>query len=234
MFKAISDNSGVYRLFTVEILRISSNCGKIFLPGAVQFISHKEGVSLMGSTLQVHFWGPINIQTAEVFRNMLINATANPDVSGIEILMSSEGGDLNSGFTMYNYLRSFPLKTSIVNMGTIESIALLPFLGADERRAVPDSRFLIHNFTWTFPNTPTDINRVAERSQSLGADVDRFVSIYNDRTAGAKDPIDVRNHLTGPAAIIGNAAGVNAGILTTDDSRFPVLNKNAFFDRIFK
>ena len=188
----------------------------------------------MGTTIQVHFWGPINVQTAEVFRNMLINASMNSDISGIEILMSSEGGDLNSGFTMYNYLRSLPIKTSIVNMGTIESIALLPFLGADERRAVPNSKFMIHNFHWTFPNGPIDINRVAEKAQLMSQDVDRFVSIYNERTLGAEEPLDVRQYLTAAPAIIGNAAGRKAGILTTDDSRFPVLTKTAFFDRIFK
>ena len=188
----------------------------------------------MNNPVQIHFWGPINIQTAEAFRNMLLNAANVSNVDGVEILMSSEGGDLNSGFTMYNYLRSFPLPTEIVNMGAIESIALIPFLGADIRRAVPPSRFLIHNFTWTFQPAPVDINRVAERSQSLNVDVRRFVSIYNERTKGAEEPIDVIEHLTGPATVITNPAGKRSGILTTDDSSFPPQRANTFYDRIFK
>ena len=91
----------------------------------------------MNFVQQIHFFGPINVSTAEMFRNMLLNAMNTQGLKGIEILMSSEGGDLNSGFTMYNYLRSFPLPTTVINMGAIESIALIPFLGAGIRRAVP-------------------------------------------------------------------------------------------------
>ena len=178
----------------------------------------------MNFVQQIHFFGPINVSTAEMFRNMLLNAMNTQGLKGIEILMSSEGGDLNSGFTMYNYLRSFPLPTTVINMGAIESI----------RRAVPNSRFLIHNFTWTFHNAPTNINRVEECSRSLSEDVERYLSIYHERTAGAQQPIDARLHLTGPAAVILNQAAFGAGILTTEDSSYPLLRQPAIYDRAFK
>ena len=188
----------------------------------------------MNFVQQIHFFGPINVSTAEMFRNMLLNAMNTQGLKGIEILMSSEGGDLNSGFTMYNYLRSFPLPTTVINMGAIESIALIPFLGAGIRRAVPNSRFLIHNFTWTFHNAPTNINRVEECSRSLSEDVERYLSIYHERTAGAQQPIDARLHLTGPATVILNQAAFGAGILTTEDSSYPLLRQPAIYDRAFK
>ena len=159
----------------------------------------------MNFVQQIHFFGPINVSTAEMFRNMLLNAMNTQGLKGIEILMSSEGGDLNSGFTMYNYLRS-----------------------------VPNSRFLIHNFTWTFHNAPTNINRVEECSRSLSEDVERYLSIYHERTAGAQQPIDARLHLTGPAAVILNQATFGAGILTTEDSSYPLLRQPAIYDRAFK
>lgn len=186
------------------------------------------------SKVQVHFFGPINASTVEAFRNMLLNALNAKGCEEIEVLMSSSGGDLNSGFTAYNYLRSVPVKTSIVNMGAIESIAMIPFLGCSERRAVPHSKFLIHNFSWTFPNSPTDINRVAERNSSLMADVERFVAIYDERTAGATDPINARLHLTGPAAVISVPAAIRAAILTSEDDSFPVITQPAMYDRLLK
>lgn len=157
-----------------------------------------------------------------------------PNLDEIEILMSSEGGDLNSGFTAYNYLRSVPVKTTVINMGTIESIAMIPYLGSEERRAVPNSRFLIHNFTWTFGNSPVDINRVKEHTDSLLADVDRYVEIFNERTSGAEKPIDARVHLTGPAGIIGVATAIESRIVTSPDTSFPTLENDGFFDRIFR
>ena len=50
----------------------------------------------MNFVQQIHFFGPINVSTAEMFRNMLLNAMNTQGLKGIEILMSSEGGDLNS------------------------------------------------------------------------------------------------------------------------------------------
>lgn len=186
------------------------------------------------SKMQLHFFGPINVSTIESFRNMLLNAMRTPNVDELEILMSSEGGDLNSGFTAYSYLRSVPMKTTIINMGAIESIALMPFLGGTERKAVPNARFLIHNFTWTFPNTPTDINRVTERSNSLLADVERYTKIYTERTSGAEKPIDVKSYLTGPAAVIGPEGAFRAGILTSSEFSFPALSPASIYDQLFK
>lgn len=187
----------------------------------------------MGNTVQIHFFGPISISTVEAFRNMLLNALKSPDIEALEILMSSEGGDLNSGFTAYNYIRSVPIKTTTINMGSVESIAMIPFLAGSERRAVANARFVIHNFTWTFPNVPIDLNRVAERNDSLQTDIERYMSIYLERTQEAEKPIDARLHLTGPAAIIGNDEALRARILTSDVTSFPTLSTVSIYDRLF-
>ena len=187
----------------------------------------------MGKT-QIHFWGPINIATVESFRNMLLNALKMQNCSEIEILFSSEGGDLNSGFTAYNYLRSIPVKTTIINMGTVESIAMIAFLGADERRAVKNARFLLHNFTWTFPSAPVDANRLSERNESLKTDMMRYANIFKERTSAASSPIDAMASLTGTSTIIGVDEAAEAGIITSVDTSFPELMPNSFYDRMFK
>lgn len=187
----------------------------------------------MQNIVQIHFTGPINIPSAEAFRNMMLNAIRQ-NADSIEILLSSEGGDLNSGFTMYNYIRSCPVPTSVVNMGSVESIAMLPFLGAEKRSAVSNARFLIHNFTWTFHNAPIDINRIAEHSESLSADVERYVGIFHERTSGAECPIDPRVHLTGPAIVIRNPEAARAGIINTDFPASPTLSTASFYERLYK
>ena len=62
----------------------------------------------MNFVQQIHFFGPINVSTAEMFRNMLLNAMNTQGLKGIEILMSSEGGDLNSGLGQFtrNYTQT--------------------------------------------------------------------------------------------------------------------------------
>ena len=62
----------------------------------------------MNFVQQIHFFGPINVSTAEMFRNMLLNAMNTQGLKGIEILMSSEGGDLNYGLGQFtrNYTQT--------------------------------------------------------------------------------------------------------------------------------
>lgn len=183
----------------------------------------------MKTPFQIHFSGPITPASVEVLRNAILDAITNKGAKDIQILMSSEGGDLNSGFTAYNYIRAFArtANVSVVNMGTIESIAVMPFLAADDRMSVKHARFLLHNFTWTFPHAPIDINRVYENVQSLDYDVERYVRIFEERTANAKTPIDVRAHLLGRAVIINPESAFSSGILTRDIIHDPDISGSA-------
>lgn len=183
----------------------------------------------MDPSYQIHFSGPITPASVEVLRNVLLEATINKKATSVQILMSSEGGDLNSGFTAYNYIRSIAKTTSVsvINMGTIESIAAIIFLAADNRMAIKHSRFLLHNFTWTFQNTPININRVCECGASLDYDAERYARIFDERTSGSKSPIDVRAHLLGRAVIIDPTTALAAGILTRDVIQEPDITTTA-------
>ena len=59
------------------------------------------------------------------------------------ILFSSPGGNVSNGITIYNFLRALPVRMIIHNIGIVDSIANVIFLGIDERYAVPHSSFLL-------------------------------------------------------------------------------------------
>lgn len=63
--------------------------------------------------------------------------------------MAHQGGDLEDGFSLYNFLRLCPIKVVTVNMGHIASIANIPFLAGDERIACPHTYFHFHTFDWS-------------------------------------------------------------------------------------
>lgn len=98
-------------------------------------------------------------------------------------------------------------------MGSVESIAMMIFLAGDTRLCHKYSRFLIHSFNWDAMPL-IDHNRLAERSSLLDYDVNRYVSIFNERTQGAQTPINAEEHLRGSALIVDPAASVSAGIST--------------------
>lgn len=161
-----------------------------------------------------HFCGPITPKSYEYLRNVICTAVFERCADKITVMFSSEGGDLNSGFSAYNFLRGLPVPVKMVNVGTVESIAIIIYLAADEREALETSRFLLHQFNWTYPQQRVDYSRLSENSQSLQFDVNRYVSIFNDRTQSGKSKIDIEECLRGQSIILEPASASAAGIAT--------------------
>ena len=163
----------------------------------------------------VHFLGPITQHSANCLLSIMQNIlrqTQDVSQDKVTLYLSSEGGDLNSGFSLYNFLRSYPIPITIVNIGTIESIAVMIYLSADNRLAVEHSRFLLHSFHWGYPNCPVDYQRLSENSASLRFDTSRYISIFKERTKSAEIPINVDECLNGSAEIVPCSRAITAGI----------------------
>ena len=167
----------------------------------------------------IHFYGRINPVSFERLRNIVLQALFEQErdklhEKSLTILLSSEGGDLNTGFTAYNFFRALPVPVTMINMGTVESIAVPVYLSADTRLALDNSRFLLHSFHWGFNAGACDHQRLAEYSASLDFDAERYADIFEERTKGAQSPINVRECLYGRAKILDAATAANTGIAT--------------------
>lgn len=165
----------------------------------------------------IHFYGLVTPNSFQELRGMMLTASFEhkQKASEISILISSEGGDLNSGFTAYNFIREFPIPVSCVNMGTVESIAAILFLGASQRFSLKDSRFLLHSFHWNFPSGCVDEARLAEYSKSLSFDRDRYAAIFKERTQCIQAGFDPLQCLNGVAEILNAERAYQIGITTT-------------------
>lgn len=161
-----------------------------------------------------HFCGPITPKSYESFRNLVLTAICQQGAEKITVLFSSEGGDLNSGFSAYNFLRGLPVPVRMVNVGTVESIAVIVYLAADERDVLDNARFLLHQFNWTYPSQRVDYARLNENSESLRFDFNRYVSIFNDRTKHGNQSIDIVKCLNGQAIVIDSASATASGLAT--------------------
>jgi ATP-dependent protease ClpP protease subunit len=66
--------------------------------------------------------------------------------SELYFFIASNGGDVDSGFVLYNFLVSLQSKLSVTmhNTGTIDSIANVVFAAGQNRYAAPNSSFLFH------------------------------------------------------------------------------------------
>lgn len=162
----------------------------------------------------IHFSGPINPITVNNLRSALLPAIRQ-NATEIKLYFSSEGGDLNSGLALYHFLRAYPIPLTIVNFGSVESIAVLIFLAADKRLVVEHGRFLIHSFNANFQFQSVDHGRLSERTRSIDSYAEIYTKIFKERTNSAQTPIDVGNILHGDALIIDSATAISAGIATS-------------------
>jgi ATP-dependent protease ClpP protease subunit len=165
----------------------------------------------------VHFYSHINVDTATLFRNLCLNALLGqpqrPD--GLIIMFSSAGGNAHAGITLYEFLRTYPIPVTMCNVGSVESISCVVFLGADNRIAMPNTHFKLHGFEWTFPQPNVAYSGIADAYVSINNDIERYANIFEERTAGARRKIDVRECLRGHPLILNTGDAFDAGILTT-------------------
>lgn len=177
-----------------------------------------------------HFCGPITPKSYECMRNQILLAVCERGAQKVTVMFSSEGGDLNSGFSAYNFFRGLPVPVRMVNVGSVESIALLIYLAANERDVLESSRFLLHQFNWTYPFQRVDYARLNENSDSLRFDYDRYATIFNERTNSGNGIINIFKCLNGQAVIIDAPTATKSGIATRAipvDESIPAPSKNA-------
>jgi len=89
------------------------------------------------------FSAPINGQIANAFMTQLANLVAQ-NATKLIIAMNSPGGDVALGMAMYNTMLAMPFSISTHNVGNVDSIANIVFLGGSERFACPQATFMFH------------------------------------------------------------------------------------------
>jgi ATP-dependent protease ClpP protease subunit len=130
------------------------------------------------------FHEAINVQTVNRtidFTNKIIVQYAP---SKICFLFSSGGGFVDSGVTLYNYLRGLPQTIIMHNIGSIDSIANAVFLAGKERYATPASAFLLHGISWTFQqNSALTYTQMQETVSRFDAAEQLSAQIIGERTS---------------------------------------------------
>jgi ATP-dependent Clp protease protease subunit len=162
----------------------------------------------------IHFMGSINQATAGQLQDLTLKALTS-GASELRYHMSTDGGSTGYAFALYNLIRSLPIPVTMHNVGNVESMGNILYLAADNRLAGPHSRFLIHPLNWGFAAGVTiDHARLNEHSASLDNDFERYVNIFNERTEGASEQIDIRSCLKNSARVL-TAESATASRLAT-------------------
>lgn len=130
----------------------------------------------------VSFTAEINPHTTSVLIN-LMSQLVNSGVKQIVLLLSTPGGSVMHGLTLYNTLRGFPIELTTHNVGNVDSIGNAVFLAGSKRIASPHSTFMFHGVGFDI-GAPVRLDRkiLQERLDSLIADEQRIGDVIADRT----------------------------------------------------
>ncbi len=132
-------------------------------------------------TTFVNFHAPINVMTAQ----NLMTALAQKMVGGTDhfyIMLSTPGGEVQSGITIYNFLRGLPTRLTMHNTGNVDSVGNAIFLAADERLSCAHSTFMFHGVGISVQNAVIEEKRSREILHAILADQVRIADIIVART----------------------------------------------------
>jgi ATP-dependent protease ClpP protease subunit len=129
----------------------------------------------------ISFCADINPQTTEILLGN-VSALIGQGFREIHLLLSTPGGSVQHGITMYNLLRGMPIELITHNTGNVDSIGTVVFLAGKVRRACPQATFMQHGVACGFPG-PTQLfeKNLQETLASVQADQGRIADIYKER-----------------------------------------------------
>ncbi len=132
------------------------------------------------------FTGDIGAQSANKFVSTLADLAAQ-QATKVTIALNSSGGEVIHGVAMYNALRAMPFPIVTHNVGNVDSIANVVFLGGGERYACPASTFMFHGVGFNaaqMGNMRLEENSLKAMLDTVLADHKRISGIFADRTGG--------------------------------------------------
>jgi len=140
--------------------------------------------------LYISFCSEINQNSTEYFMAIIADQF-NKGTRDFYILLSSPGGLIASGITLYNYLRSLPAKITMHNTGLVDSIGNVIFLAGEKRYAAPNSSFLFHGVFYNIVH-PIRFDEKSSREQlkSIERDQKLINDIIVERTKLSKEDVN--------------------------------------------
>jgi ATP-dependent Clp protease protease subunit len=130
----------------------------------------------------VRFMAAVVPQTADqLFR--VIDQKIAAKYKRIHLLISSPGGSVFHGLSIYNFLKGAPVEVFTYNFGSVDSIGVVIFCAGKRRYSVPHARFLIHGVRYNIAgNASLDEKQMEENLKGLKIDQSNIARVIADTT----------------------------------------------------
>ncbi|MEP0861684.1 MAG: ATP-dependent Clp protease proteolytic subunit [Ignavibacterium sp.] len=113
----------------------------------------------------------------------MIDSKIRDKYERLNLLISSPGGSVFHGISLYNFLKGAPIDVWTYNFGSVDSIGVVIFCAGKKRLSVPHARFLIHGVRFNLSgNVIFDEKQIEEHLKSLKIDQQNIARIIADTT----------------------------------------------------
>jgi ATP-dependent Clp protease protease subunit len=125
----------------------------------------------------IRFMAPVVPQTATALMRAIDRKMAEGK-QRIHLMISSPGGSVLHGLSIYNWLKGAPVEVFTYNFGSVDSIGVVVYCAGDHRVSVPHARFLLHGVSTSFQGNQTlDEKDLDERIKSLRIDYQNIARV---------------------------------------------------------
>ncbi len=109
---------------------------------------------------------------------------ATQGVKTVYLAMSTPGGDVTQGMTLYNILRGMPFELVTHNVGNVDSIGNALFLAGSKRYSCPHATFMFHGvgFNMANQNVRLEEKNLREMLENVTSNHGRIGTVLEERT----------------------------------------------------
>lgn len=130
----------------------------------------------------IRFMAPVILQAADKLLQ-IVDKKIKEKYERIHLMISSPGGSVFHGLSLYNFLKGAPVEVYTYNFGSVDSIGVVIFCAGSKRFSVPHARFLIHGVRFNSSgNVSFDEKQIEEHLKSIKIDQQNIARVIADTT----------------------------------------------------
>src|SRR5688572_4389069 len=107
----------------------------------------------------------------------------------VYLMISTPGGSVAYGMTLFNTLRAMPFKLITHNMGNVDSIGNVVFLAGEERYSCPNATFMFHGVGFNLKEARLEEKECREKLDGILADQAKIAAVIRDRASDRKSVV---------------------------------------------
>jgi ATP-dependent protease ClpP protease subunit len=138
-------------------------------------------------TIYIKFFAGVNGNSANALMQ-LVDQHVSQGYQKIVLLISSPGGTVFHGLSIFNYLSGIPVEVETHNFGSVDSIGVTIFAAGKKRYSVPDARFLLHPISATLQATLEE-NKLEEIIKGIRIDLNNIAASIAKATGKSEKEI---------------------------------------------